>query len=296
MKKLLSNSFYQETIFNVFPYELPAFPFVHLTNSPFRQMHYHSVFEIGYCYHGEGECAFFDGIVPFKEGDAEFFFPYQPHISRSTKSDRSIWNFSHFDISEVFSDSIFNKEFWEKFVALENGLYGIIQREKYPYICDCIEKIIRISREDTDNKLLKCRLLIGELLVHIMETRAENHEIKQKNNERINKLIPAMTYIKQHYNEPITVTKLAKICYMSVSSFREKFSDETGVSPQEYLLSTRMRYAKYHLENSNETISKICQKCGFSDTANFYKQFSKKYGMSPTSYRKKFIENKANQK
>ena len=293
MKELLSNSFYQETIFNVFPYELPAFPFVHLTNSPFRQMHYHSVFEIGYCYHGEGECACLDGIVPFKEGDAEFFFPYQPHISRSIKNDRSIWNFSYFDISEVFTDSIFNKEFWEKFVALENGISGIIRREEYPHICDCIERIITISREEKENKLIKCRMLIGNLLVNIMETSTENHKTKH-NNDRINKLIPAIAYIKQHYNEQITITKLAKLCYMSVSSFREKFSKETGVSPQEYLLSTRMRYAKYRLENSNETIGKICQKCGFSDTANFYKQFLKKYGMSPTAYRKKIIEEKAN--
>ena len=289
MKELISNSFYQETIFNVFPYDLPAFPLVHLTNSAFRQMHYHSVFEIGYCYHGEGECAYSEGIVPFKEGDAEFFFPYQPHISRSIKSDKSIWNFSYFDIPEVFSDSVFNKDFWERFIALENGLYGIIKREKHPDICDYIERIIKISREDEKNKLLKCRLLIGNLLVSIMETSVESKEIKQKFNKRINKLMPAITYIKQHYNEQITISKLAQICFMSISSFRENFSHEMGTSPQEYLLATRMRYAKYHLENSSETINKICQKCGFSDTANFYKQFSKKYGMSPTAYRKQFI-------
>lgn len=290
MKELLSNSFYQETIFNVFPYELPAFPQVRLTNTPFRQLHYHSVFEIGYCYHGTGECAFFDNIVPYKAGDAEFFFPYQPHISRSSK-DHSIWDFSYFDIPEVFSDSVFNKKFWEKFIVLEEGLYGIISREKYPYICDCIERIIKISREsnNNDNHLLNCRMLIGELLVNIMEPHSENRKIRQKYNGKINKLIPAITYIKQHYNEKITVTKLAETCFMSVSSFRENFSCEMGTSPQEYVLSTRMRYAKYYLENSNETIGKICEKCGFSDTANFYKQFSKKYGVSPTSYRKKHI-------
>lgn len=291
MKELISNSFYQETIFNVFPYDLPAFPLVYLTNSTFRQMHYHSVFEIGYCYHGEGECAYSEGIVPFKEGDAEFFFPYQPHISRSISSDKSVWNFSYFDIPEVFSDTVFNKDFWEKFIALENGLYGIIEREKHPDICDYIEKIIKISRGDEKNKLLKCRLLIGNLLVSIMEKSIESKEIKQKFNKRINKLMPAITYIKQHYNEQITISKLAQICFMSISSFRENFSQEMGCSPQEYLLATRMRYAKYHLENSSETINKICQKCGFSDTANFYKQFSKKYGMSPTAYRKQFISN-----
>ena len=34
-----------------------------------------------------------------------------------------------------------------------------------------------------------------------------------------------------------------------------------------------------------KTIQDICSICGFKDTANFYKQFSKRFGISPRQYR-----------
>ena len=97
--------------------------------------------------------------------------------------------------------------------------------------------------------------------------------------------MPAILHIKNNYNKPITLKQLADMCSMSISTFRENFTSVVGVSPQEYLISTKMRYAKYYLENSVKTIQDICSICGFKDTANFYKQFSKRFGVSPTTYR-----------
>ena len=280
-----SLSFFKETTFNTFPYNLPSFPIVSLNDSPIRQLHYHQNFEIGYCYKGSGECNHSDMSEKFKSGDAEFFFPYQPHISRSTKNDISQWHFSYFDVSVVFSDSAFNKEYWENLVESEQGLHGIIKREKYPHICDCIEKIISISRSNDKNKLVKCRLLIGQLLIYITDSYDNNNSNTNKKNKRLTKLMPALSYIKRHFSETITITKLANLCYMSVSSFRGNFSIETGMSPQEYIINTRIKYAKHYLENTEMSIREICQKCGFSDASNFYKQFKIRYKTSPSEYR-----------
>lgn len=279
-------SFFKETTFNTYPYNLPSFPIVSLTDSPIRQLHHHKNFEIGYCYKGSGECKHLDKTEKFKSGDAEFFFPYQPHISKSTKNDISQWHFSHFDISVVFSDPGFNKEYWETLVEPEQGLHGIIKRENHPEICDCIEKIISISRSNDKNKLIKCRLLIGQLLIHITDKSNNNNNNSPKKNKRLQKLMPALSYIKRRYNEQITVANLANLCFMSISSFRANFSIETGMSPQEYIIQTRMQYAKHYLENTSMTIQEIHKSCGFADTANFYKHFLKRYGVSPSEYRK----------
>ena len=56
MKKQIINTIYQETLFNVFPYNLPAFPKVTLSDATIKQLHYHKNFEIGFCYDGSGEC------------------------------------------------------------------------------------------------------------------------------------------------------------------------------------------------------------------------------------------------
>lgn len=278
--------FFKEVVLNTYPYKLPSFPPVLLPDSPIRQLHYHDVFEIGYCFTGSGECQYNNTSETFCEGDAEFFYPYQSHFSRSHINNPSQWNFSYFDVSEVFSSYNFNREPWEALVETKRGIFGIIKRNKYPHICDCIKNIILTSRSKEKNKLIKCQLLIAQLLVYITEENNKDDKNAFINPGKTLKLMPAFKYIKQKFNEQITVSHLASLCYMSVSSFRENFSKETGLSPQEYIFATRMRYATHYLENSSLTIREICKRCGFSDTANFYKRFIKNYGVSPTEYRK----------
>lgn len=292
MRKHIIDSFYQETLFNVFPYKLPAFPKVNLTDATIHQLHYHKTIEIGFCYRGSGECISELGKQTFKKGDAEFFFPFQPHLSRSKSTDKSVWDYSYFNISDVFLGKGFEPTLWESLAENHKGIYGIIKHEKHPEICNCIEQIIATSHSNEKNKLLKCRLLIGQLLLHIVENKETDvdDEILIKHNKKFNRILPSITYIKENYNQSIPLKQLADMCSMSISTFRENFTSAMGMSPQEYLISTRMRFAKYYLENSSKTIQDICSKCGFRDTANFYKQFSKRFGVSPSSYRNNYID------
>ncbi len=289
MNKQIINTIYQETLFNVFPYTLPAFPKVTLSDATIKQLHYHKTFEIGYCYSGSGECISEIGLQKFRKGDAEFFFPSQPHLSRSNSVDKSTWDFSYFNVAEVFLGEGFNLSLWENIVETQNGLFGIINHEEHPEICNCIKRILDISHSNEKNKILKCRILIAELLVYITEydkiNKYMDDEIKIKPNKKLGKLMPAITYIKNNYSKPIKLKELADMCSMSTSTFRENFTSAMGVSPQEFIITTKMRFARYHLENSTKTIQDICALSGFKDTANFYKQFSKRFGVSPTEYR-----------
>ena len=142
MNKQIINTIYQETLFNVFPYKLPAFPKVTLSDATIKQLHYHKTFEIGFCYSGAGECVSEMGHQLFQKGDAEFFFPSQPHLSRSNSANKSTWDFSYFNVSEVFLGEGFNPSLWENIVETQNGLFGIIKHEEHPEICDCIKKIL----------------------------------------------------------------------------------------------------------------------------------------------------------
>lgn len=292
MNKQIIDSLYQETLFNVFPYNLPAFPKVTLSDATIHQLHYHKTIEIGFCYRGSGECISEMGKQSFKKGDAEFFFPFQPHLSRSSSTDKSVWDFSYFSIPEVFLGKGFEPTLWENLAEGHKGIYGIIKQNKHPEICNCIEQIISISHSNEKNKLLKCRLLIGKLLLYIVESEETNvnNDILIKHNKKVNRLLPTLIYIKENYNKPIKLQELADMCSMSISTFRENFTSAIGISPQEYLISTRMRFAKYYLENTGKTIQDICSICGFNDTANFYKQFSKRFGVSPTAYRNAYSD------
>lgn len=73
---------------------------------------------------------------------------------------------------------------------------------------------------------------------------------------------------------------------------RKLFKKETGVTPHEYLISKRMERARELLSGrltnrySNYSVSQIAELCGFSEPLYFSRVFKKRYGVSPSEYKK----------
>ena len=60
-----------------------------------------------------------------------------------------------------------------------------------------------------------------------------------------------------------------------------------GKTPAEYINDLRLEYSAGLLRASNLPVVDICFACGFENLSWFYKQFSKKFGETPSKYRKK---------
>jgi len=95
----------------------------------------------------------------------------------------------------------------------------------------------------------------------------------------------ALEYIKNHYNEPISVNKLAEMCNLSVSHFRTTFTGKFKMSPQKFILQIRIQMACKKLVHQDADISEIAQECGFCDQSYFTRQFRTHVGMTPLKYR-----------
>lgn len=75
---------------------------------------------------------------------------------------------------------------------------------------------------------------------------------------------------------------------MSVSnSFLRKYKLLFGISPHKFLTERRLQEASRLLHHSYQTVTDICQQVGFESLGTFSYPFSKKYGFSPTHFRKK---------
>ena len=98
----------------------------------------------------------------------------------------------------------------------------------------------------------------------------------------------AKRFFQGGYDRGVTVDEVAFALGISRAYLRNVFYEKTGISPQAYLMSLRMKRAEILLHR-DYTITEIAAAVGYTDVLQFSKIFAKHHGMSPTQYRKNLI-------
>lgn len=109
----------------------------------------------------------------------------------------------------------------------------------------------------------------------------------ESNNKSMESLLPVLTYINANYNKNISIDILAKKAGYSKSRFSHLFADTIGITPKKYQNNIKLRSACEFLNSTTATVTEIALMCGFNDALYFSRIFKKKYGVSPSEYRKK---------
>ena len=100
-------------------------------------------------------------------------------------------------------------------------------------------------------------------------------------------LIPQeiIDYISEHFNEKLSLGELSQKCFYSPAYFSRLFKKTFNMSFTDYIMDIRLKRCCELLKNSNYTIEKIMEECGFFDKNTFYERFKNKYGCTPSEYR-----------
>jgi len=91
-------------------------------------------------------------------------------------------------------------------------------------------------------------------------------------------------YIENHCHEALTLTQLAIIAGMSISTLGRLFNQNKGMSPAAYVMYVRIERAKKLLRYGGLSITEIAVQCGFSTPSYFSKCFKAYTGESPRSF------------
>ena len=93
----------------------------------------------------------------------------------------------------------------------------------------------------------------------------------------------AAAYLRENFNQPVSMRALAAICGWSYDHFQHVFRREIGLSPQQYLIRQRLsRSAEMLREGSSCTDAAYA--CGFSSAAQFSTMFRRAYGVAPRDF------------
>lgn len=103
-----------------------------------------------------------------------------------------------------------------------------------------------------------------------------------------------VSYIHDHYSEPLTLQKLASLAGFSQSQLERRFQKFLGTTPIDYVLKVRVEAARTLLETTNRTIADIAVSTGFYDNSHLTRHFKRLRGCSPMAYVKRHRANTTN--
>ena len=151
----------------------------------------------------------------------------------------------------------------------DTGLTDAIHR----FFLQCEEEETRQLLAPITSREIHARLLIGQhaqILQRILW-----HE------SAASRIFLATREIQANLSETIVVGDLAARIGMSNSAFFEQFKAVTGTSPLQYQKDLRLLKARDDLRTSRAKISEVAFAVGYESSAQFSREYSRKFGKSP---------------
>lgn len=126
--------------------------------------------------------------------------------------------------------------------------------------------------------------------------RSNNREVMQKSaysvalSSRNQHLISAMQLMDETLEEPLSGDELAERLDISRRQLERLFRKYVGVSPVQFNTELRVNRAHALLNETNLKITEIAAATGFSSTTHLSLHFRKRFGKSPSAFRKSWSE------
>lgn len=137
-----------------------------------------------------------------------------------------------------------------------------------------------------NNDLLE--LKIKELVLLLIQLRNVESVLELISGLYNPKTVHIKKVIELHLFSDLKLDQLAKLCNLSLTSFKRKFKSIYGDSPTHYINRRRLEKAKKLLKDSDLNISEIAYMTGFQDPLYFSRLFKNKMGVTPSHFRKGF--------
>ncbi|GMK41780.1 DNA-binding response regulator [Paenibacillus sp. CCS19] len=142
--------------------------------------------------------------------------------------------------------------------------------------------------------------IASELIEHFHLVPAEIRRLRQASHSQMYEqderggdraIETAIQYIKSHFNEDLSLERVAAVVYLNPVYFSQLFKQKTGQGYKEFVIQLRLEQAKRLLHNPSLKLADIAEKIGYQDLRHFSQQFRKRFNATPSEYRQQLQAN-----
>lgn len=147
-----------------------------------------------------------------------------------------------------------------------------------------IRKIYNVRNEQVSE--LKIQRELCDIWITLCENILSLQKDAVSHTHHLSALKNMISYISEHYRDKISLENIAKAGNVGKTGCCTIFKKYTNRTPLEYTTQFRLRKSIDLLTQTDMTVLEISDEVGFSGASYFTETFRKRYGCTPSEYRK----------
>lgn len=255
--------------------------------------HWHEEVELGYIDCGASQIITTGGTYDVHAGEAFFINTNVVDMKRNGLPGERTLEVNHI-FHPVFLAGHFKSRFETKYLkpVLNNRQIDV---HVIRPASDTGKAILRNLKElralqEEPNVEFQTRNLLSATWLFLMEDVEKNGAVR-RSSERQDRIRTMLAFIRSHYAEKLTAGDIAASCGVSEREALRCFQRGLSRTPMDYLTEVRLEAAGKLLVETEEPVTEIAFRVGFSSSAYFGKVFKNAYYMSPTQFRRTSASN-----
>ncbi len=174
-------------------------------------------------------------------------------------------------------------KYYEQFLALNNGsTVGELGPDNT--VAQNIREILSVYARGQST--LAQDLRVSSLLTDIMAQCAiARSATVARTHQAPHCIRDAQRYLLENYQNHITLDQLGEKYALDKYYFQKLFKRHIGITPNEFLILSRLNHAKELLRTTQASVTEIAQEVGMQNTSHFIKLFQKHESVTPGVYR-----------
>ena len=185
------------------------------------------------------------------------------------------------EISWLHFDGPLAREYYDLITSTQGNI--LIPRNLYQFAHN-MEKMLNLYRSSSPIRESSISGYITQMLTELLNIRTDS----VRESSRSGMVENALAYINEHFAEPVSLNMIAKNANLSPYYFTRVFTAETGFTPYQYLIATRLNSAKFLLKTPGISVKEIAFSSGFNSESSFCSTFRKWENMTPSEYRSRY--------
>ena len=253
-----------------------------------NELHFHNLFEFGFCRHGNGRLILGERQNNYHEGILSLIPPNYPH---NTVSDEvSYWEYLFFDPAQIVR-VLFpnNPKVQNEKLAILTQRADLLKAEDCRVLAKTADRIFDELRNKNSYYRESVNILVNVFVLEMLRIQegkeSDSQWERSGDTALLTQITPALKYTEEHYQDTIRAGDLARECGLSEVHFRRVFEEYMNMAPMDYVNLVRIQKACDLMARSDHSMEEVAMECGFASVSTYTRNFKKLLKTTPYQWK-----------